>query len=421
MPTPLKWFLAAALTLVAGPLRAQTPDPLSVLILNKSVQEELKLTEDQVAIFKKVQTEVNAELNKQLAKYRKQEKDLTARGAKLDATATEEANKALALIMEDVFTEEQKKRFKQLDVQGRGLGAFNLPEVQKALQLTEKQKGAVEGLTDLYNRLFARFSQDARSNPQASADIQRRFTALVTEIQNTLNARLTEAQKTAWKDLTGAAFTFQGQGARFGAVLILNPSVQEHLKVSQEDAKQFKKVTEDVRAKHKDEIEELKEKQQELKEKAKDFPRHANAQLWKALAKSIGEALDEEQQKRFKQLRLQRQGIQAFATAEIQKALKLTEEQKAEIKPISDSMLATFQEIQQQAQKEAKLNPQKASQIYQKAQAKVDSLQQESIGKALGKLTLQQKKLWREMVGEPFDYRLDLPATVQRPDGKTKS
>jgi hypothetical protein len=83
-------------------------------------------------------------------------------------------------------------------------------------------------------------------------------------------------------------------------------------------------------------------------------------------------------------------------------------------------MTASFQEIQQQTQKEANLHPQKAGQIFQKAQAKVDVLQQENVTKALAKLTLQQKKLWREMIGEPFEFRLDPPAAVGQPNGKAK-
>src|SRR5207244_2186143 len=54
--------------------------------------------------------------------------------------------------------------------------------------------------------------------------------------------------------------------------------------------------------------------------------------------KFVKDTLNADQQKRFKQISLQQQGFMAFASEEVQTALKLTDDQKEKLKSLGEEM-----------------------------------------------------------------------------------
>jgi hypothetical protein len=99
------------------------------LLDQKSVQDELKLSEDQIK-------QATAAIEKQrgsMSGLRELAED--QRRAKFEELA--KANEALAA---SILKDDQAKRLKQISLQLRGVSAFSSPEVATALGLTEGQK-----------------------------------------------------------------------------------------------------------------------------------------------------------------------------------------------------------------------------------------------------------------------------------------
>src|SRR5439155_12803853 len=124
-----------------------------------------------------------------------------------------------------------------------------------------------------------------------------------------------------------------GGGMFGGGMLLGNKSVQEELKMSKEQADKAQEALQKTREKQKEAFSKLQDlSQEERREKMQELQKVIGAETDK-LAASI---LKPEQLKRFKQIELQQRGYQAFTDPELQKTLKLTDEQKEKIKAIVD-------------------------------------------------------------------------------------
>ena len=168
---------------------------VSMLLTNKSVQDELKLTEDQVTKARDVVTKTREKYQDEMTKLR----DLTGdeRRDKMQALTTkisEETMKGLG----DVLKPEQVKRLKQIALQQRGAGALADAEIQKTLKITDEQKAKLKTITD-----------DAA---KARADIGRgegageKMAALRKDTLTKSEAVFNADQTKAWKDMVGASF-----------------------------------------------------------------------------------------------------------------------------------------------------------------------------------------------------------------------
>src|SRR5258708_1597652 len=123
----------------------------------------------------------------------------------------------------------------------------------------------------------------------------------------------------------------------FGGPLFLltHKSVQEQLKISDDQKKKgedaSKKLTEMRQEKMKDAgitFQNIREKREEMEKITKALSAETD--------KVLPTLLDEKQTKRFKQIRLQQSGLQAFSTEEVQTALKLSDDQKKKIKELGE-------------------------------------------------------------------------------------
>jgi hypothetical protein len=140
----------------------------------KSVQEELKLSEDDAK-------KVNDAL----------------RGIDRQATPEERAEKTKK-ILTDNLKEDQIKRLNQIMWQRGGLGtALRDTEVQTALKLDDKQKESIKTIQDDSRKKIQDLGQGA--DREKVAEIRKKATDDITAV-------LTEDQKKAWKDLQGAEF-----------------------------------------------------------------------------------------------------------------------------------------------------------------------------------------------------------------------
>jgi Spy/CpxP family protein refolding chaperone len=194
-----------ALVLLASPAWAQGRGGMgggAAFLRAPNVQKDMKLTEDQVG---KVQDVLQANREKHQDDYAAlrdaSPEERPAKMATLNKTVSEEIKKDLGL------SEEQSKRFDQISLQTRGLGAFADPTVMAKLSLTDEQKTKIRELGEAARAAGGAFNKDASAEERAEAAKKRAETskANMTKVQ----AMLTDAQKTSWKELTGTPIEIQ--------------------------------------------------------------------------------------------------------------------------------------------------------------------------------------------------------------------
>ncbi len=190
----------------------------------------------------------------------------------------------------------------------------------------------------------------------------------------------------------------QGMFAGSGIRLLLNKSVQEELKMDKEQVEKVAKADKEIREKlglnDPAKFLELKpEEREELLKKALD-----------AGSRVPGEVLKADQLKRFKQIELQVKGVASFLEDDVQKQLKLSDDQKSDMKEIHDEHGKDMQELFK------KLDPAKIQENIKKYQA----LRAEALQKAVKLLDSDQQKKWKELAGDKFEvkweFRLSAPS-----------
>jgi Spy/CpxP family protein refolding chaperone len=194
-----------------------------------------------------------------------------------------------------------------------------------------------------------------------------------------------------------------GRGMRGGGSLLTNKSVQEELKITEEQATKIKEFTTEV---NKDrpkfdpngDVDEQRKAGQEFGKKVAT-----------ATAKFAKETLTPDQQKRYTEISIQRAGLLPGMmgmgpTEDTMKALKITDEQKTSLKEIADTVQKDMQELRQGG---GGRDPE--------AQKKMAAIQKEASDKAKGLLTDEQKKMWTDLTGKAFEYKADAPAGRRPP------
>lgn len=170
------------------------------LLSQKSVQEELKLTEDQVKKVKELS-------DKQRESFRGLRDLSQEERQKKMAEAAKANTKALA----EILKPEQLKRVKQISLQQRGAGALRDPEVVKTLNLTDEQKDKVKTIQD-----EARKARGDGQRGDRSAEARKKREEARKATNDKLLGVLTAEQKSKLKELTGEPFKGEIRRPEFG-------------------------------------------------------------------------------------------------------------------------------------------------------------------------------------------------------------
>lgn len=114
----------------------------------------------------------------------------------------------------EILDAKQVARLKQLELQQAGVRALGQPNVATELKLTTDQKQKIEAaLTAERESMRSAFESFRSNDGQQPTDEQRqaafaKMREMRTATDTKLNAILTDAQKTQWKAMQGAPFTF---------------------------------------------------------------------------------------------------------------------------------------------------------------------------------------------------------------------
>jgi hypothetical protein len=200
---------AAAVALLASPALAQPfgggfggPPQGPQLLLNKSVQDELKLSDEVKGKLTKISEKRGADMRKAF-------QDAGMDREKMQEamkTVTEETNKALTPILEKDLKPEQVKRFNQIKIQVAGIRAFTDPDVQKDLKLTDKQKQEAKAINEEVAKDSREIFMGAGFDREKLQEARKKVEGLTKEAMDRFTKTLSDDQKKTLKDLSGEKF-----------------------------------------------------------------------------------------------------------------------------------------------------------------------------------------------------------------------
>src|SRR5262245_3299319 len=189
---------------------------------------------------------------------------------------------------------------------------------------------------------------------------------------------------------------FGGAMARGGALMILqSEDVQKELKLTDEQKGKVAEVAKTYRGKI---MELINLPEGERAVKANELAKAAadDAKKFKT------EVLKPDQARRLRQIELQTGGLAALgADEDLQKELKLSDEQKIKLKALFEEQQKELQELAAGAFG----NPKAAKET----QEKIATLRKENLEKAVALLNDEQKKAWTEMQGPKFEGQVRPP------------
>jgi Spy/CpxP family protein refolding chaperone len=173
------------------------------LLLNKSVQDELKLSDDQ----KKQLTEIQTQQREAMQKAFQGGGGDREKMREAIQAAQQETNKKVGKVV-DTLTSDQKKRFHQIQVQVGGLAAFSNAELMKDLNLTDKQKEEIKGIADDVQKDVREILMDAQGDRERMQAARQKIQKVQQEATAKALKVLNSDQQAKYKEMTGAKFTF---------------------------------------------------------------------------------------------------------------------------------------------------------------------------------------------------------------------
>lgn len=227
----------------------QGQDTYMLVLTNKALQEEVKVTDAQKEKFKAIAEKQKEGTDKIRADFKDKLTDAKGDKDKSKEVRTEmgkETSKISAetrKALDAELTTEQKTRLSQISVQVMGINAFADPEskmtggfggfgggfggggfsdsqkatiktVADTLKLTDAQKTKIKGLLEEYNKDRASIQKDifgekvgkGTFDQEKQKDFRTKSAKLSTEVMGKIAETLDDTQKTAWKGLVGDAF-----------------------------------------------------------------------------------------------------------------------------------------------------------------------------------------------------------------------
>ncbi len=195
---------------------------LATLAQNKSVQEELKVKDDQATKIKDAMAKVNEDLKDDVAKLR------GGRGGGNNVTPEERAaarkkvNEAQEKALKGVLDDKQMTRLEQIYHQQQGVGVFNDEGVKKTLKLTDDQSKKITEISDDLAKqrrdLFGGGGGGGRGN--ITPENRQKLQAMTKDAMSNVEKTLTDDQKKSLKTILGEPFDYKpdagGRGGRGG-------------------------------------------------------------------------------------------------------------------------------------------------------------------------------------------------------------
>ena len=167
----------------------------SLVVTNKPLQEELKVSDEQIEKLKEFAAK-QAEAMKGFAQFGGDEEEQIAR-----MEVQLKLMKERVAFMKTALNAEQHKRIGQIEKQQMGMNAFTSAKIAKELAVTEEQSEKIKTInTDMNKELREMFTGGFNE------ESQKKMASLRGETQEKIEKVLTDDQRKKWKEMTGEAF-----------------------------------------------------------------------------------------------------------------------------------------------------------------------------------------------------------------------
>jgi hypothetical protein len=182
-------------------------------------------------------------------------------------------------------------------------------------------------------------------------------------------------------------------------LLLMSKGVQKEINLTEQQREKFAQILRDVHAKYQPDLRQAMTAGDRLK--FLKTMRETSRESREKVDKAVPDILNAEQTRRLKQIEIQVNGVLSFDRPDVQKELKLTSKQKDEIKHIHDGLKKDTATVIQDAA---------SAPLRKSAEAvrKVRDLRINATKKALDTLDDEQKKAWKDLTGDKFDFRLEI-------------
>ena len=173
--------------------------------------------------------------------------------------------------------------------------------------------------------------------------------------------------------------------------LVFHDKMQEELKLSDDQKRKLEERLQEVVHDAMRFFETLQDAKPDERQKQHHEYRQKAQEKLSAFLK---ETLKEDQNKRLRQITLQREGAFSLGNPEIGKELQFTDEQRKQFMTLVQEMEGKIQPLIKEAQTKGN---------HEEIRPKAMKIRKEYDGKVAALLTDAQKKQWQEMLGKPFD------------------
>ena len=174
------------------------------LLTQKSVQDELKLSSEQVTKIKELSDKQRESFGGQRGQRGQRDEETRKK--------MEEARKATEKAVTEILKPNQLKRVKQISLQQQGGRALSNPEIAAALKLSNEQKDKIKSIQE--ETRTAR-GQRGQRGQRSEEELKKQQEARKAANEKLMNV-LTSEQKTKWKELTGEPFKGEISRRQFG-------------------------------------------------------------------------------------------------------------------------------------------------------------------------------------------------------------
>ena len=172
------------------------------LYQNADVRRSLNLTEAQIAQLSNSNPQLQRQLQNQMGRLASlPASERAAELQKLQAGSQQEFWRSAT----SVFTPEQAQRYRQLEYQYQGPGAFSNPEVRSRLNLSNDQAQRLQGLHDQNMHWMQMFLAPGGSGQDAAG----RYSDYRQQLNEKTNAILNPEQRRIWQEMTGDPYDFR--------------------------------------------------------------------------------------------------------------------------------------------------------------------------------------------------------------------
>jgi Spy/CpxP family protein refolding chaperone len=195
--------------LLAGPAAAQGRGGFgmfgggggyAMLLSNESVQKELKLEDQQVEKAKELGEKAREKMTAARSSF--EGLDQEERRTKM-TELMREVNESTMKSAGEFLKPEQVTRLKQISYQQRGATAFNDPEVQKKLNITDSQKTDIHAIVQESQTEMRTIFQENQDDREA---MMKKITEHRKQTLAKVEAKLNDEQQKSWKEMLGSPF-----------------------------------------------------------------------------------------------------------------------------------------------------------------------------------------------------------------------